>query len=123
MTYPMIAPDPRVLVERGSTLYLVSDDLSIRYANPGTARALGWESATEPSESNLAALLHPADRPLLAGLIRDLSPGGRSRQLQVRIRHTNGSWRTLAVVAHDLAHDDRVGGVLIEGWDITEHLD
>ncbi len=48
MTDPMIAPDPRVLVDRGSTLYVVSDDLSIRYANPGTARALGWEPRTSP---------------------------------------------------------------------------
>jgi diguanylate cyclase (GGDEF)-like protein len=120
---PMVAPDSRLLVERGSTLYLVSNDLDIRYANPGTARALGWESATEPAEHDISALLHPADRPLLAGVVRELQPGGRSRQLQVRMRHSNGGWRTVAVVAHDLTRDDRVGGLLLEGWDITEHLD
>ncbi len=120
---PTLAADPRVLVERGSTLYVVADGLSLRYANPGTARALGWQSATEPAETVVTSLLHPADRPLLAGVIRDLPPGGRSRQLQVRLRHTNGSWRTIAVVAHDLTGDDRVGGLLLEGWDITEHLD
>ncbi len=123
MIDPLVAPDPRVLVERGSTLYVLSDDLSIRYANPGTARALGWESVSEPAESKVTALLHPADRPLLAGVVRDLPPGGRSRQLQVRLRHSNGSWRTVALVAHDMAHDERVGGLLLEGWDITEHLD
>ena len=115
MTDPQFAADPRVLVDRGSTLYVVSDDLSIRYANPGTARALGWESATEPAESMVTALLHPADRPLLAGVVRDLPPGGRSRQLQVRLRHTNGTWRTIAVVAHDMAHDDRVARAAARG--------
>jgi diguanylate cyclase (GGDEF)-like protein len=123
MTDPQVAPDLRVLVDRGSTLYVLSDDLSIRYANPGTARALGWESSSEPAESQVPALLHPADRPLLAGVLRDLPPGGRSRQLQIRVRHTNGSWRTIAFVAHDMAQDERVGGLLLEGWDITEHLD
>jgi diguanylate cyclase (GGDEF)-like protein len=119
----MVAPDPRVLVERGSTLYVLSEDLAIRYANPGTARALGWESINDPAERDVGALLHPADRPLLAGVVRELQPGGRSRQLQVRMRHTNGGWRTVAVVAHDMTRDDRVGGLLLEGWDITEHLD
>ncbi len=123
MVDPLVAADPRLLVERASTLYLVADDLTIRYANPGTARALGWDSSNEPGETDVAALLHPADRPLLAGIVRDLQPGGRSRQLQVRMRHSNGGWRTVAVVAHDMAHDERVGGLLLEGWDITEHLD
>ena len=123
MIDPLVAADPRLLLERASTLYVIADDLSIRYANAGTARALGWESANDPAETNVAALLHPADRPLLAGVVRDLPPGGRSRQLQVRMRHTNGGWRTVAVVAHDMAHDERVGGLLLEGWDITEHLD
>ena len=120
---PTLAADPSVLLDRASSLYVISDDLSIRYANPGTARALGWQSAAEPSEPLVTALVHPADRPLLAGVIRELPAGGRSRQLQVRLRHTNGSWRTIAVVAHDMSGDDRVGGLLLEGWDITEHLD
>ena len=91
MTDPPLAPNPQVLLEGGSALFVICDNLVIRYANPAIALALGWESATEPAESLITGLLHPADRPLLAGLIRELPAGGRSRQRQIRLRHTDGA--------------------------------
>jgi two-component system cell cycle sensor histidine kinase/response regulator CckA len=49
-----------------------------------------------------------------------LSETGTEREFSVRVRHADGSWRTLHVVAHNLLQHPAVRGVIMTAQDETE---
>ena len=39
---------------------------------------------------------------------------------EIRVRHKDGTWRTLEVMAHDLRHNPVVSGLVMYGRDVTQ---
>jgi signal transduction histidine kinase len=65
--------------------------------------------------------VHPEDREIVLGAARDSLATGRSHEIEYRMRHKDGSWRTLeshgAVIRNP---SGAVDGILIVARDITE---
>ena len=106
----------RALVQHASDMILVMDAAyTIQYASPAVERALGY-----PPDALLGAdplnVVHAEDVDTARELLRSGSPG----PVELRIRHQDHSWRVLDVIVTDLRHEPGIGGIVINGWDITE---
>ncbi len=111
----------RALVQHASdVITVVAADGAIRYVSPAIARVLGYR-AEERRATNVFDLLHPEDRDkALAFREVTLARGESSASVEVRVRHRDGTWRYLEIVATDLrAHPD-VGGIVLNSRDVTE---
>lgn len=111
----------RSLVENGSDLISIIDAGGRRiYLSPSAERVLGYRSEDLIGE-NPFDLVHPDD---LAPMKRKLEDAVRHperiRTVHYRIRHADGSWRTMEGIGQSLVHDPAVGGVVVNSRDITE---
>ncbi|MCM3877502.1 MAG: PAS domain S-box protein [Thermoanaerobaculia bacterium] len=94
----------------------------LRYASPSGERILGYPRADLPG-LNALDLVHPDDRPLAEGKFRrSLETGTKFEQLEARLRHRNGSWRTLSVVGGPLPPGIGMRGLIINARDLTDRL-
>jgi diguanylate cyclase (GGDEF)-like protein/PAS domain S-box-containing protein len=88
---------------------------AILYRSPGKAiLGLTTEDLEALDSDAIAALVHPEDRPALAGLmpeVRDLHDG-QSIQLRYRSRHVDGRWNWLSHSVTPFRRDER--GVVVE---------
>jgi PAS domain S-box-containing protein len=109
----------RSIIENTSDLLiLVSIDGTIRYASPSHQRVLAYHP-DELIGRNFIAFVHPDDAPtVVAALQKHAADPGALGPLQVRVRHHEGSWRHIEVVANPVANDPTVG--VINARDITE---
>ncbi|WP_447972555.1 PAS domain S-box protein [Nitrospira sp. Kam-Ns4a] len=113
----------RALIENASDLIVLLDhDGSVLFASPSVERVLGY-TPMELIGRKARDLLHPDDQPavteVFAGGVR--IPGHTATQ-EFRIRHRDGSWRTLEGTGKNLLHDPVVQGVIVNCWDITERV-
>jgi len=91
----------------------------IRCVSPAVERILGFFPA-ELTGSSLFDLLHPGDSERgKAGLERTLQGAASRRTAVFRVRHRDGSWRTLEVIGRRLIDDPDSPVVAIETRDIT----
>ncbi|MEW6033594.1 MAG: GAF domain-containing protein [Chloroflexota bacterium] len=111
----------RSLTENATDVVVVVDAAgTIKYTSLSTTRLLGY-SLGELLGKNISELLHPDDlhEPLAAirGMLR------RTRvtaPVQLRLRHSDGLWRTVEVVGSNFLHDPVVAGVVFNARDVTE---
>ncbi len=105
------------LVEHSSDLLLVvTPGGRIRYASPSVLDFVGSDGAEQP----LGTWVHPDDLESVAGMIK-VAQGraGRTVRGQVRLRHNDGSWRIVEVLANDRTSDPAVEGIVVNGRDVT----
>jgi PAS domain S-box-containing protein len=70
---------------------------------------------------NVFELVHPADRePALQAFEGSLSKPGVTFRGELRLRHSDGQWRTVEFVGRNLFHEPAVQGVVINSRDITD---
>jgi diguanylate cyclase (GGDEF)-like protein/PAS domain S-box-containing protein len=109
----------RSLVQHASDITLVSGRTGVRYAGPAVERVLG----IPPSEvigTRMAARLHPDDRAAADALLaKVLARPGVQASAQLRLRHADGTYRWLDVIATDLRDNASVGGVVFNARDVT----
>jgi diguanylate cyclase (GGDEF)-like protein/PAS domain S-box-containing protein len=69
-------------------------------------------------------LLHPDDVGRAAeAMSNTVTTGpGVKEALELRVRHADGSWRDVEIVANNLSDDEHVGGLVITARDISERL-
>ncbi len=110
----------RALAEHASDLVLLLDaDGRIRHASPSTARVLGHAPAALVGTDSFA-YIHPDDAARArATFASDTSRPGGAAPLALRLRHHDGSWRHLEVVANNLLDDPDIRGVVINSRDVT----
>ncbi|MDP9349644.1 MAG: PAS domain S-box protein, partial [Gemmatimonadota bacterium] len=111
----------RSLTENASdVLTVLNPDGTVRYSSPSILRVCGHTPA-ERAGRDAFDLVHPDDLPLVRNAFRKLleSPGETVTR-ELRIRHADGSWRTLATTAKNLLHDPAVAGVVVNSRDLTE---
>ncbi|HXF95315.1 MAG TPA: PAS domain S-box protein, partial [Gemmatimonadales bacterium] len=111
----------RALTERALDVVAVFNrDGAIRFVSPAVRAALGYE----PGElEGVAAcdLVHPDDRPaVLALLERGAAVPNFTAATELRLRHKDGSWRTVAGTGSNLLHDPVLAGVVVNFRDVTE---
>jgi diguanylate cyclase (GGDEF)-like protein/PAS domain S-box-containing protein len=112
------------LVQHASDVTLVVDARdAVAYASPAAGRILGIDPA-QALGTVLRHRVHPDDAgtfDALAGrLAADASGSAAAASAQVRLRHTDGSYRWLDVVGADLREHPSVRGVVYNARDITE---
>ena len=120
----------RAIVQHAPDLVtVVAADGVARYASPSHRRTLGYAPA-EVEGKSLFDLVHPEDRALVraalgaAGLRPAPQDDPRDTRedapaVAFRLRHADGSWRTLDMRATNRLGDPAVSGVILTGRDIT----
>jgi two-component system, cell cycle sensor histidine kinase and response regulator CckA len=111
----------RSLIENASDMIVVADTgQGITYVSPSVERVLGYPPAERLGHSPLE-LVHPEDQARIQQVFADTARAGSPPEpARVRLRHKDGSWRTLEAVARKQAQEGLVGGIVINARDITE---
>jgi diguanylate cyclase (GGDEF)-like protein/PAS domain S-box-containing protein len=111
------------LVEHVSDIIAVLDnDGVIKYASPATARVLGHREGALNGK-NLLELIHPEDAPV--GLLELARPDeqGVGSPVELRLRSADDAWRYLEIVVSDLTDNPAIGGLVLNGRDVTERVE
>lgn len=115
----------RALVENASDLTVVLDaDGRMSYASPNRDRILGG-SGTDRLGQDISELLgvHPEDRPAALRVWADVyATPGSTFTATLRVRHLDGSWRTLECSARNLLENTAVRGVVVNCRDVTDRV-
>jgi diguanylate cyclase (GGDEF)-like protein/PAS domain S-box-containing protein len=109
------------LVQNSSDLITVlSDDHTILYQSPSIERVLGY-TPDEVTGLAFAELLHPDEQ---GRLLRRLTDGagasGRDDVINCLLAHKDGSLRHFEILHTDLLGDSAVGGIVLNGRDVSE---
>ncbi len=112
-----------VLVEHSSDIITVlSRDGTIRYQSPSIRRVLGYAPEDRIGRNVFEdPLVHPEDLPAKRDFIaRAVAKPGEVISAEFRLRHADGSWRSIAAVGRNMLDDPRVAGIIANYRDITE---
>lgn len=109
------------LVRHSSDLVMVlGNDGRIQFVSPSVEALLG-HPADELPGSLLSDLLHPDDaegaRSVLTAVARTR---GTPTRAEWRLRRADGAWRYFETVATNLSHEGLVGGIVLNGRDVSE---
>ncbi|GAC1316694.1 MAG: EAL domain-containing protein [Chloroflexota bacterium] len=111
----------RSLVQHASDVIAVIDDEgSLTYISPSCQIVCGY--APEALIGTiLSDLMHPEDQARVQAFVRDASSHqGSTSPAEWRIRHNDGAWRSIEVLGTNLLDDPNVGGLVLNGRDVTE---
>lgn len=104
-------------------VYLHGPDGRIIYASPDVERVLGY-NASEAVGRSLVEFLYPGDREQVLRLMERLTmEPSRTVSARVRVRHKNGTWRTLEGSATNMLSHSSVGAIMGRYRDVTAHTD
>ncbi|KAF0108988.1 MAG: putative signaling protein [Anaerolineaceae bacterium] len=112
----------RALIENANDLIIVlNPDSSANYVSPSIGRILGFKP-DEIAGTGITDFVHPDDLPaaLEAIAIRVQTPGLAERASEFRVRHKDGSFRTMEVIGANLLDNPAVNGIVVNARDITE---
>jgi diguanylate cyclase (GGDEF)-like protein/PAS domain S-box-containing protein len=111
----------RALVQDSSDVITVSDEAGrIVYISPATERVMGY-SPDDVSGTAYLGLIHPEDlaaaESMRAGV---LTYEGVEHRTELRVRHSDGSWRWHEVTVRNLLGNPAVRGIVASHRDVTE---
>jgi len=90
------------------------------YNSPAYKRILGYSPA-ELSETSAFEQIHPDDRFKVLEAAQEARTSGRGKRLEYRIRHKDGTWRTLESIASTIRNENGdVVKLVIVNRDITQ---
>ena len=114
----------RALVQNAADVVAVADEQCvIRYASPAIERLLDYRPE-EIVGARGATWIHPDDRArVVESFGRARRMPGAQESLDFRVRHRDGSLRYIHAVWTNLSHVPSVGGVIVNGHDITERVE
>jgi PAS domain S-box-containing protein len=110
----------RLITESAADMIAVVDANGQRlYNSPSYQQVLGYSQEELQSTSSLEQV-HPEDRELVKAAARDAIAGGTGRRIEYRMRHKDGTWRTLESTASTiLGNDKKVEKLVIVNRDIS----
>jgi diguanylate cyclase (GGDEF)-like protein/PAS domain S-box-containing protein len=111
----------RSLVQHGSDLITVIEaDTTIRYQSPSVTRILGYDPEALVG-TKLAALMHAEDVAGMVAVLNDIvNKADGIAVAEGRLRHVEGSWRDVEIIATDQRHNHAIGGFVLNVRDVTE---
>jgi diguanylate cyclase (GGDEF)-like protein/PAS domain S-box-containing protein len=111
----------QTLVQNASDVILIArPDTTITYQTPSAQRILGYGPGALEGR-RLTTLLHPGDVEKAVAAYGGVAfRAGMSVTAEWRIRHGNGSWRHVEVVANNLLGDPTVEGIVLTLRDVTD---
>jgi PAS domain S-box-containing protein len=112
----------RLLVQHSSDVITVlSAEGMVLYQSASFEQLLGYAPAA-PLDQHIAApsLVHPDDQPAVDAMVRQVrAQPASSVRAEYRLRHRDGNWRWIEVVATNCLDDPRIGGIIANSRDIT----
>jgi PAS domain S-box-containing protein/diguanylate cyclase (GGDEF)-like protein len=110
----------RALSEFGAELTaIVGEDSVVRYASPSFERVLGYQPHALLGQSFLS-LVSPDDQQAVRSLLESCQPKAvEGDPLEYRIRHVDGSWRSVEGTAVNRRADPAVDGIIVAARDVT----
>jgi PAS domain S-box-containing protein len=111
----------RSLIENAlEGISIISREGIITYGRPSVEPMFGHK-LEEIIGWDFSRIVHPDDMPNIINVFKKLlkNPGTTIRT-QVRVRHKDGSWRTVEAVGKNLLDDPVVAGVVVNYRDVTE---
>ncbi len=110
----------RAFTEKSQVLTVLCDAQSkVLYVSPASRRLLGYEPATLLHGSAFD-WLHPQDvQAAREDLARVLDFSNSGEELICRVRHADGGWRHLAMLANNCLADEAVGGIVLHLRDVS----
>ncbi|MGQ0804722.1 MAG: PAS domain S-box protein [Actinomycetota bacterium] len=113
----------RALVQNSSDIVSVLDaEGVVKYTSPASRTILGLDE-NERAGGLGFDLVHPDDLDAIQRLFAEaLERPGPTESVQVRLRHADGSYRTIEAVGTNLLHDPAVEGLVVNGRDVTERI-
>jgi diguanylate cyclase (GGDEF)-like protein/PAS domain S-box-containing protein len=112
----------RAFVEHSpDMIVIVNLEGRITYVNPAIENILGFKPE-ERIGANGFEIVHPDDMKALADIFNTLSRDTNPAVIhgELRLRHKDGSWRTLEAVGSNQVHNNAVEGLIVNYRDITE---
>ncbi|MCZ6893912.1 MAG: PAS domain S-box protein [Gammaproteobacteria bacterium] len=111
----------RALIENTlDIITLLGPDGTILFESPSIERVLGYKPE-ELVGRKVFDILHPDDVPqALDALQNSIQTPGRVNEIELRIRHRDGSWRHLQAIGRNLSDNPSVGGIVLNSRDVTE---
>lgn len=112
----------RALAEQSSDIIvLINKNLVITYENPALKKLLGYESG-EIIGRNAFEHIHPDDLKQVMDIFNERFDdiNAPSSQIEIRIRHKDGSWHIFEAVGSNLIRDNIVEAAVVNLRDITE---
>ncbi|HEY3332148.1 MAG TPA: EAL domain-containing protein [Capsulimonadaceae bacterium] len=111
----------RQMIENGADVITVVDQTgTIKYLSPSAERVLGHTQEMMLG-TDIFALVHPDDLPRAqASFVESLSRPGESVNSEFRVRHTDGSWRSMEASGNNQLDTPAIRGVVINSRDVTE---
>jgi diguanylate cyclase (GGDEF)-like protein/PAS domain S-box-containing protein len=108
------------MVEHSTDLFfLTKEGNRVQYCSPSAARFLGVPAA-EMSESPLEDLVHPEDVGRASDAFAVVKSTGAVGPFDLRVRHSDGGWRTLEFTGNDLSMESTVQAVAWHTRDVTD---
>lgn len=93
----------------------------IFYQSASVQRLLGYSIPELGAQPPPQGLIHMDDLPrALIAFQGILETEECQREVELRIRHKDGSWRWLQIVAKNLLHEPAVAGIVLNARDVTE---
>lgn len=111
----------RIVTENAADMIALVDVKGRRlYNSPAYKRILGY-SAAELGETSSFEQIHPDDRFKVLQAAREARESGTGKRLEYRVKHKDGSWRTLESLASAIRDDKgQVAKLVIVNRDISE---
>ncbi len=111
----------RALVQNASDIVTVlAADGTVLYKSPSEEHILGYKPEESIGDS-IFETIHPEDVARVASMFQTvLTRPGVHPPVEFRIRHKNGTWRSLESIASNLIDDPSIGGVVVNSRDTTE---
>lgn len=112
----------RSLIENAWDVIHVQDEQGmIRYMSPSVERTLGYRPE-EMIGRSAEEFIHPDDAPRAAELYyADIQQPGTERFIELRLRHRDGSWRTVEIRGKVVAGPSGAPLAIVHTHDVTEH--
>lgn len=112
----------RAFIEHSSDIIVLLDPRGvIHYVNPVVEKVLGFKPEERIGASGFE-LVHPDDKTFLSHTFNTLASDTNAPVIQgeMRLRHKDGSWRTLEAVGSNLMNNAIVESIIVNYRDITE---
>ena len=114
----------RTLIESASeAITIINADGTIRYSSPALERLLGY-TPEERRGRSILDLIHVNDANRARAMLERLGQEPDiTLQAQLRLRHSDKSWRRIDLTARNLLTDPNVGGLVVNWRDVTPQVE